>query len=128
MFRCFLFIVALAWCAMNAACSKSPENSAAPRQETAEQIARGNDIFQTRCFVCHGRGGRGDGPSSTGLGAAPRDLTSGQWQDTITDEQIGKAIRNGAQAIGGSAAMPPNPDLNETQIQSLIRFIRSLRK
>jgi mono/diheme cytochrome c family protein len=128
MLRSFLFIVALAWYATNAACSKSPETAAPSRLETSEQITRGNDIFQTRCFVCHGRGGHGDGPSSTGLGASPRDLTSRQWQDSITDEQIGKAIRNGAQAIGGSAAMPPNPDLNDTQIQSLIGFIRSLRK
>jgi mono/diheme cytochrome c family protein len=127
MLRSFLFIVALAWYATNAACSKSPE-TAAPSREASEQIARGNDIFQTRCFVCHGRGGQGDGPSSTGLGASPRDLTSRQWQESITDEQIGKAIRNGAQAIGGSAAMPPNPDLNDSQIQSLIGFIRSLRK
>jgi hypothetical protein len=37
-------------------------------------------------------------------------------------------IRNGAKAIGGNPAMPPNPDLSNTQIQSLIQYIRHLRK
>jgi mono/diheme cytochrome c family protein len=84
-------------------------------------------IFQTRCFVCHGREGKGDGPASTGLGAAVRDLTNPAWQDSISDETIGKVIRSGAAAVGGTAAMAPNPDLSDAQIYSLTLYIRSLR-
>ena len=85
-------------------------------------------IFQTRCFVCHGREGKGDGPASTGLGAAVRDLTNPAWQDSISDETIGKVIRSGAAAVGGTAAMAPNPDLSDAQIYSLTLYIRSLRR
>jgi mono/diheme cytochrome c family protein len=85
-------------------------------------------IFQTRCFVCHGRGGKGDGPASAGLGAAVRDLTSPAWQDSTSDETIGKVIRSGAAAVGGTAAMAPNPDLSDAQIYSLTLYIRGLRK
>jgi mono/diheme cytochrome c family protein len=110
-------------------CSKAPEETG-PGPEVAEVSASraGEAIFQTRCFVCHGRQGKGDGPASTGLGAAVRDLTTPSWQEATSDETIQLVIRNGAQAIGGSAAMTPNRDLSDTEIQSLVRYIRGLRK
>jgi mono/diheme cytochrome c family protein len=109
-------------------CSKAPEESS-PNPQTADvsSLPEGEAIFQTRCFVCHGRHGKGDGPASTGLGATVRDLTTPSWQDATSDETIQSAIRNGAQAVGGSAAMAPNRDLSDAQIQSLVRYIRGLR-
>ena len=107
-------------------CSKPPEEPGPTRDESTSHT--GETIFQTRCFVCHGREGKGDGPASTGLGATVRDLTSPPWQDSTSDETIRSAIRNGAQAVGGSAAMPPNRDLSDVQIQSLVRYIRAFRK
>jgi mono/diheme cytochrome c family protein len=104
-------------------CSKTPEKSS-PSPQAAEA---GEAIFQTRCFVCHGRHGKGDGPASTGLGATVRDLTTPSWQDATSDETIQSAIRNGAQAVGGNAAMAPNRDLSDAQIQSLVRYIRGIR-
>src|ERR1700730_7398097 len=106
-------------------CSKPSEEPAPPPDESAAHA--GKTIFQTRCFVCHGREGKGDGPASTGLGAAVRDLTNPAWQDSISDETIGKVIRSGAAAVGGTAAMAPNPDLSDAQIYSLTLYIRSLR-
>jgi hypothetical protein len=35
-------------------------------------------------------------------------------------------IQGGGVAIGESGAMPPNPDLTQEQIQSLVSFVRSL--
>src|SRR6476659_4985783 len=107
-------------------CSRAPEVEAAHTIATDAQ--EGEKIFQTRCFVCHGREGKGDGPAATGLGATVRDLTSAAWQQATTDETIRSVIRNGAQAVGGSAAMPPNPDLSDSQVRSLTRYIRELRK
>jgi mono/diheme cytochrome c family protein len=107
-------------------CSKPPEDSAGTADESASHA--GETIFQTRCFVCHGREGKGDGPASTGLGATVRDLTSPSWQDPTSDETIRSVIRNGAQAVGGSPAMTPNRDLSDGQVQSLVRYIRTLRK
>jgi mono/diheme cytochrome c family protein len=107
-------------------CSRAPEEPG-PSPEVAD-VSAGQAIFQTRCFVCHGRQGKGDGPASVGLGATVRDLTAPSWQDTTSDETIQSVVRNGAQAVGGSAAMAPNRDLSDTQIQSLVRYIRGLRK
>ena len=111
------------------ACSKAPAPAAQSPDLAGVSASRvGETIFQTRCFVCHGRGGKGDGPASAGLGAAVRDLTSPAWQDSTSDETIGKVIRSGAAAVGGTAAMAPNPDLSDAQIYSLTLYIRGLRK
>jgi mono/diheme cytochrome c family protein len=107
-------------------CSRAPEVDAA--RANAMDAQEGETIFQTRCFVCHGREGKGNGPASTGLGATVRDLTNPSWQDSTSDETIRSVVRNGAQAVGGSIAMAPNRDLSDAQIQSLVRYIRQLRK
>jgi mono/diheme cytochrome c family protein len=88
----------------------------------------GQRIFQTRCFVCHGRDGKGDGPSATGLAEKPQDLTDPNWQKSNTDDLIGVVIKEGGVAIGKTGAMPANPDLNKEQIQSLVAFVRSLAR
>ena len=109
-------------------CSKAPQEATPLPVANESASGEGKTIFQTRCFVCHGREGKGDGPAATGLGATVRDLTSAAWQQATTDETIRSVVRNGAQAVGGSAAMPPNPDLSDPQIRSLTRYIRELRK
>jgi len=86
----------------------------------------GQKVFQTRCFVCHGRNGKGDGPSSSGLAEKPQDLTDPNWQRTTSDDQLHKVIQGGGVAIGRSGAMPPNPDLTEAQIAGVITYVRSL--
>jgi mono/diheme cytochrome c family protein len=110
-------------------CSKAPEQTTSfSNQENASVSHDGESIFQTRCFVCHGREGRGNGPAATGLGATVRDLTSPAWQESTSDQTLRSVIRDGARAIGGSASMAPNPDLSDEQIGSLVQYIRSLRR
>ena len=89
-------------------------------------LTEGKRLFETRCFVCHGRDGKGDGPSATGLAERPQDLTDPNWQKSNADDLIGIVIKEGGVAIGKTGAMPPNPDLNKEQIQSLVAFVRSL--
>jgi mono/diheme cytochrome c family protein len=86
----------------------------------------GQKLFQTRCFVCHGRGGKGDGPSATGLAEKPQDLTDPTWQRATSDDRIRTVIQGGGIAIGKTSAMPPNPDLTQEQLQGLVSFVRSL--
>ncbi|MBV8098994.1 MAG: cytochrome c [Verrucomicrobia bacterium] len=88
--------------------------------------ADGQKVFQTRCFVCHGRDGKGDGPSAVGLAEKPQDLTDANWQRSTSDDRIRSVIQGGGAAIGKTGAMPPNPDLTQEQIQGLVAFVRSL--
>src|ERR1700733_11338902 len=50
--------------------------------------ADGRKLFETRCFVCHGRDGKGDGPSAIGLAEKPQDLTDANWQCNTSNEQL----------------------------------------
>jgi mono/diheme cytochrome c family protein len=72
----------------------------------------GREIFDTRCSVCHGKEGKGDGPGAAGLNPKPRDLSDSAWQKSVDDTYIEKIIQYGGIAVGKSAMMPGNPDLN----------------
>jgi len=105
-----------------------PMNTDLPTVRLFDQtdLAEGKKLFETRCFVCHGRDGKGGGPSAMGLAEKPQDLTDPNWQKTNSDDLIGIVIRSGGAAIGKTGAMPPNPDLTPEQIKSLVAFVRSL--
>jgi mono/diheme cytochrome c family protein len=45
------------------------------RWEDAAAIARGQQLYQTYCMVCHGTDGKGTGPAAKGLPHPPADLT-----------------------------------------------------
>ena len=109
-------------------CSKPAKPGTETQESTEIDPGIGEQVFQMRCFVCHGRSGKGDGPSAQGLGARVRDLTEPNWQNSMSDKSIAQVIRSGAKAVGGSAAMPPNPDLSDVQVQSLTKYIRGLRE
>jgi mono/diheme cytochrome c family protein len=94
----------------------------------ADTAASGEKIFQTRCFVCHGRDGRGSGPASQGLAQKPQDLTDPNWQHSVTDEQIKTVIRSGGAILGKSGAMPPNPDFTDDDLNSLLAYVRQLAR
>jgi mono/diheme cytochrome c family protein len=94
--------------------------------DAADSGATGQKIFQTRCFVCHGRDGRGSGPASQGLPQKPQDLTDPTWQGNVTDDQIKTVIRAGGAIMGKSGAMPPNPDLSDDDLNALLGYVRHL--
>ncbi|QQR90352.1 MAG: c-type cytochrome [Myxococcales bacterium] len=100
-------------------CSRNNQTQASEQTQTKssvsvspEALAQAEEIFATRCTPCHGTMGKGDGPASKGLTPPPRDLTDPEWQKSVTDEHLEKIIQYGGAAVGKSAAMPPNPDLN----------------
>jgi mono/diheme cytochrome c family protein len=93
---------------------------------SADGGGTGQKIFQMRCFVCHGRDGRGSGPASQGLSQKPQDLTDQSWQRSVTDDQIKTVIRAGGAIMGKSGAMPPNPDLTNDDLNSLLVYVRQL--
>lgn len=73
--------------------------------------------WMKQCATCHGRRGKGDGPSSTMVKA--RDLTNADFQATLTDEQIAKVIREGKDKM-------PAFNLPDSVIQGLVRHVRKM--
>ena len=93
-----------------------------------EARATAESLFGDRCAVCHGPNGDGHGPGAANLNPKPVDFRDPKWQRSVTDEKITKAIVYGGPAVGLSAAMAANPDL-ETQpsvVAALVDHIRSL--
>jgi len=107
--------------------SAEPSTSAPAVAATPE--AEATQIYNGRCAVCHGATGVGDGPGAAALNPRPRNFRDPAWQTATTDAQIETIIRQGGAAVGKSAAMPPNPDLNDKPavVAALRAHIRSLR-
>ncbi|MGB5413084.1 MAG: c-type cytochrome, partial [Polyangiales bacterium] len=108
-----------------------PAPAPAPAEEPAvDPVAEASAIFEGRCTVCHGAGGKGDGAGSAALDPKPRDLTSPEWQASVTDEHIQKIIVYGGSAVGKAATMPANPDLDAKPevVAELVKYVRGLAK
>ena len=88
--------------------------------ETAE------DVFKNRCTPCHGASGLGDGPAAAALNPKPRNYTDAAWQKSVSDDQLKNTILYGGPAVGKSAAMPSQPDLEAKPVvlAGLIKIIR----
>lgn len=105
-----------------------------PAVATAQAVAltpalrkEAEEVFNTRCSVCHGPRGAGDGPASAGLTPPPRNLQDASWQASVSNEHIERIIAYGGGAVGRSPAMPPNPDLaDKPVVQGLREHIRGL--
>ncbi len=106
----------------------TPAPPPGPAAPSAEAVADAKKIYETRCVPCHGATGAGDGPASAGLTPKPANFTSPEWQGKVTDEHIEKIIAYGGMAVGKSAAMPPNPDLDGKPVVPALRaLIRGLK-
>lgn len=120
-------VAALLVCCAAVGCGREskpwPEGS--PRTAD-EQLAE--DVWKNRCAECHGKFGEGDGPGAHSLTTKPRDFTDPTWQAEEKDDELEAVILLGGSALGYSAEMPPNPDLNKhpNVAPLLVKKIRSL--
>jgi mono/diheme cytochrome c family protein len=77
--------------------------------------------YNNKCAKCHGRDGRSK--TSWGRRTHARDISSGEWQNDVSDERIFNSIRN------GKGKMPSyKKSLSESQIDGLVNHVRRLRK
>ncbi|MBK9388292.1 MAG: c-type cytochrome [Planctomycetes bacterium] len=104
--------------------SKPAAKSAQISPEEATKRARNQ--YDTVCLTCHGAGGKGDGPGAAALDPKPRTFTDVEWQKSVTDESITKAIVYGGAAVGKSANMPAHPLLKD-QPQVLVELVKIIR-
>jgi cytochrome c oxidase cbb3-type subunit 3 len=87
------------------------------------------ELFRDLCTVCHGVGGKGDGPSAQGLEPKPADFTNCKVMSKDSDDVLFKIIKGGGQSAGRSTVMPAWGDsLSDQQIRDLVKFIRGLCK
>jgi mono/diheme cytochrome c family protein len=97
---------------------------------TEEARKEASDIFKDRCVTCHGEQGHGDGPGASNLMPKPIDFHNSNWQVSVSDADIAKAIVQGGPAVGLSNQMQPNPDLEDKPgvVAALVERIRQWAK
>ena len=94
-------------------------------------LAAGNAraMFAELCSICHGAGGKGDGPSAAGLNPKPADFSNCQTMETQSEETLFRIIKHGGQSVGRSTVMPGwGEALSDGQIRDLVALIRGLCK
>lgn len=91
---------------------------------SAEATKEAEGIYKSRCTLCHGGAGKGDGPAGAALNPKPRDMSDPSWQKSVTDEHIEKIILAGGTAVGKTPLMPGNPDLKNKP--DVIRALRQM--
>jgi mono/diheme cytochrome c family protein len=110
------------------AAEPAPAPTPTPAEPAADPVAEAKEIYSSRCTVCHGTAGKGDGAGSAALDPKPRDFTSADWQKEVTDDHLTKIIVYGGAAVGKAPTMPANPDLDAKPevVAELVKFIRGL--
>ena len=102
----------------------------------------GAQMFKEYCAVCHGPGGKGDGPAATALKVPPPDLTTlAQRHDgKFPDDYVANVLKSGVKTPAhGSAEMPVWGPLfeimnrmDETQVTlrmtNLTNYLKSIQK
>ena len=99
-------------------------------QIPAAAVTEADQVWTTRCALCHGVGGKGDGPASAPLNPKPRDLSDKKWQASVDDKHIELVIVKGGQAANLSPMMAGNPDLESKPdvVKALRAKVRGLAK
>ncbi len=84
-------------------------------------LAAGSQIYAQSCAVCHGTGGKGDGPSAAVLNPKPFDLTI--HSRLHTEGELYWWVTNGIAGTGMTAWQTQLTDLQRWQV---VAFIRTL--
>jgi mono/diheme cytochrome c family protein len=88
-----------------------------------------HDAAKANCLMCHGDGGKGDGPQApTYIDPKVADLTNPAFQDAVTDQYIFWRLKD----VANSKAYPNSGMLGyqngtDDEIWSLVAYVRSLK-
>ena len=96
-------------------------------------------MFDTYCAVCHGQGGKGDGPAAKSLAKAPADLTriAARNNGAFPDVKVKRYIEGLDEvAAHGTRDMPMwgdlfrslNRDTAEIRVQALASYLKSMQQ
>lgn len=113
--------------AAGASASTSTSTSAPATRVIASARDDAEKLYRTRCAMCHGEAGHGDGPTARVLQPKPRDFADKAFQASSTDEDLAKVIVFGGESIGKSATMPKSPELASKPevVRELVKQVRT---
>ena len=83
--------------------------------------ADGAAVYKDKCITCHGKAGTPPAPFAK---RGVKDLSSAEWQQSQSDEQIRESIAKGTEETLMRAF---EKELEPEQIDALVAFVRGLR-
>ena len=99
--------------------------------ETSDSIAAGKEIYEKRCYYCHGITGDGNGPAAPRLDPKPRNFTRNEYKirstglsELPTDEDLFRIITSGVEG----SAMPFWSTLSAKERWQVIHYIKTFNK
>lgn len=96
------------------------------KKDHATNAGYGRSVFESRCVLCHGTEGGGDGRLSKIITSPP---PSNLQLSVATLEYIELIVEKGGPGVGRSAQMPPWGDqLTKSEVNAVAKYIFSLRK
>ncbi len=98
--------------------------------QPAGDLARGKQLYEQKCALCHGPSGKGDGPAAERLLPKPRDLTAGKFKirttasgQVPTDGDLVKVISDGMP--GTSMPAWGKVITKQEDLQALVAYVKS---
>ena len=87
----------------------------------------GKVTYDKICGMCHGKLGKGDGPTAAVLNPKPRNHTDGVYMNALKDDYLFKIVKEGGQSVGKSQLMPGwAAQIKDPDIWNVIAYIRTL--
>jgi mono/diheme cytochrome c family protein len=81
----------------------------------------GRDIFYKHCKACHGDKGNGKTFAANVLNPPPKNFTTEKSKKELTEERMIHSVTKGRK---GTAMMPWESNLTQTEIQAVVHYIR----
>ena len=101
-------------------------------EATPQSVARGKEVYEEqKCWQCHGRSGRGDGPAAPTLKDSwdnpikPFDFTLGQYRCGTTDRAVYRTFFTG---LNGTPMPSYGDTIPEEDRWPLVHYVRSLQR
>lgn len=85
-------------------------------------MARGKEMYDTYCMVCHGATGKGDGPVAEHMALKPPSLLT-EKMNSWNDAEIYHVITDGRGLMGAYASQVVSDDR-----WAIVNYVRSLQK
>jgi mono/diheme cytochrome c family protein len=109
--------------------AKTADRLVNARTRTSESLNRGQFLYQTYCQVCHGAGGKGDGPISAVAGGpfpAVRNLTDAAARRRSDGYLYGMLVN--AMAMGHGLMPHYGDKVRGADRWDLVNYVRSLQQ
>jgi len=84
------------------------------------------ETWDKECAKCHGPDGKGD--TKMGKKLEIKDFTDAKYQDSLKDDAMAKAIKDGVKQDEKTRMKAYGETLSDAEIKDLVAFVRKFKK